>query len=91
MQKNNQITIGIQVMHHKFLDSEELQGTHWNTLNPFNSNLMTLNLRGGLRTFPTNLALCVPSRNVARSLDYFQVQNINYILLQLCIKKGLND
>ena len=90
MQKNNQITIGIQVMHHKFLDSEELQGTHWNTLNPFNSNLMTLNLRGGLRTFPANLALCVPSRCRAIA-GLFSVTKYQLFSPSTLYKKGLND
>ena len=48
--------------YHNFLDSEELQGTHKNSLDPFNSKLTTLNKRGGLWTFPSNLALCAALR-----------------------------
>ena len=45
-------------LHHNFLGSEELQGTHIDALNPFSSKLMALTLRGGLWTFLANLALC---------------------------------
>ena len=45
-------------MHYNLLHSEGLQGTHMDALNPFDSKLMTLNQRGGLWTFPANLALC---------------------------------
>ena len=48
-------------VHHNFLGSEGLQGTHIDALNPFSLKLMTLTLRGGLWTFLANLALCVPS------------------------------
>ena len=34
------------------------------TLNPFNSKLITLILRGGLWTFSWNLVLCVPRRDI---------------------------
>ena len=47
-------------LNHNFLDSEGLQGTHMEALNPFNSTLMTLIPRGVLWTFLANLALCVP-------------------------------
>ena len=33
-------------MHHDFLGSEGLQGTHMDALNPFNSKLMTLTPKG---------------------------------------------
>ena len=59
MQKTIKL-LGIQVMNHNFLDSEEFQGTQRNSLDPFNSKLMTLNQGGGLCTFPSNLALCAP-------------------------------
>ena len=45
-------------VHHNFLGSEGLQGTHIDALNPFSSKLMPLTLRGGLWTFLANLALC---------------------------------
>ena len=45
-------------VHHNFLGSEGLQGTHIDALNPFSSKLMTLTLRGGLWTFLANSALC---------------------------------
>ena len=49
-------------VHHNFLGSEGLQGTHIDALNPFSSKLMTLILRGGLWTFLWNLALCAALR-----------------------------
>ena len=44
------------------MDSEGLQGTHMEGLNPFNSKLMTLILMGGLWTFSAILALCTSPR-----------------------------
>ena len=47
-------------VHHDFLGSEGLQGTHIDAPRPFSSKLMTLSQSGGLWTFSANLALCVP-------------------------------
>ena len=51
-------------VHHIFLRSDGVQGTHIDALNPFSSKLMTLALTGGLWTFLANLALCEPSRRL---------------------------
>ena len=57
-------------VHHNFLGSEGLQGTHIDALNPFSSKLMALTLRGGLWTFLANLALCVARATKRRSRPY---------------------
>ena len=54
------------------MDSDELQATHMEALNPFNSKLMTLTARGGLWTFSEILALwatqlTAPSKTDANS------------------------
>ena len=77
-------------MHPKFLDTKEFQGSYWNALNPFNSNSMTLNLREGLRTFPENLALCVPSRCRAIA-GLFSGTKYQLFSPSTLYKKGLND
>ena len=68
-------------MHYNFLDSERLQGTHKNTLNPFNSKLITLTARGGLWTFLANLALCVPwhPQILADQLTLSQQRGADYV------------
>ena len=47
-------------VHHNFLRSEGLRGTHIDASSPFSSKSMTLTQRGSLWTFSANLALCAP-------------------------------
>ena len=60
-------------MNYEFSDYKGLQVTHIEALNPFNSKLITLTSRGGLRTFSAILALCVacPVRTALNSHSQF--------------------
>ena len=69
-------------MHHNFLGSEGLQGTHIDALNPFSSKLMTLTPRGGLWTFSAILAHCAPPLCVA---CFAKKAFCNTLLLIVCV------
>ena len=72
------MNLNILSVHHDFLGSEGLQGTHIDALNPFSSKLMTLALRGGLWTFLRNLALCAAVRCIRFYADFQGIHSMEF-------------